>query len=57
MNSAQPCWSTKRSAQDMETYEAARLLFEAPGFSYRPADEQGASPVEESVQRLTAIIR
>jgi integrase len=46
----------KGSAQAMETYKAAKLLSEALGFSYRPADELARRPVEEIVQRVTAIM-
>lgn len=41
----------KRSTQAIETYKAAKLLSEALGFSYRPADELARRPVEEIVQR------
>jgi integrase len=46
----------KGSAQAIETYKAAKLLSEALGFSYRPADELARRPVEEIVQRVTAIM-
>jgi integrase len=44
------------SAQAMEKYKAAKLLSEALGFSYRPADELARRPVEEIVERVTAIM-
>ena len=46
----------KGSPQAIETYKAAKLLSEALGFSYRPADELARRPVEEIVQRVTAIM-
>src|SRR5229473_3116269 len=46
----------KGSIQAIETYKAAKLLSEALGFSYRPADELARRPVEEIVQRVTAIM-
>ena len=46
----------KGSPRAIETYKAAKLLSEALGFSYRPADELARRPVEEIVQRVTAIM-
>ena len=46
----------KKSAQAVETYKAAKLLSEVLGFSYRPADELARRPLEEIVQRVTAIM-
>ena len=46
----------KESRQAIETYQAARLLSEALGFSYRPADELAQRPVEDIVQRVAAIM-
>ena len=46
----------KGSPQAIETYKAAKLLSEALGFSYRPADQLARRPVEETVQRVTAIM-
>ena len=46
----------KESRQAIETYQAARLLSEAMGFSYRPADELAHRPVEDIVQRVAAIM-
>jgi hypothetical protein len=46
----------KGSIQAIKTYKAAKLLSEALGFSYRPADELARRPVEEIVQRVTAIM-
>jgi len=46
----------KGSAEAIETYRAAKLLSESLGFSYRPADELARRPVEEIVQRVTAIM-
>ncbi len=40
----------------LETYKAAKLLSEALGFSYRPAGELARQPVEDIVQRVTAIM-
>jgi hypothetical protein len=44
------------SPQALETYKAAKLLFEALGFNYRPAGELARQPVEDIVQRVTAIM-
>src|SRR5262249_55410078 len=46
----------KGSPRAIETYKAAKLLSEALGFSYRPANELARRPVEEIVQRVTAIM-
>jgi integrase len=46
----------RESAQAIEVYNAAKLLSEAVGFSYRPAEELARRPVEEIVQRVTAIM-
>jgi integrase len=46
----------KGSTQAIETYKSAKLLSEALGFSYRPADELARRPIEEIVERVTAIM-
>jgi integrase len=46
----------KGSPQAIEAYKAAKQLSEAMGFSYRSADELARRPVEEIVQRVTAIM-
>jgi hypothetical protein len=46
----------KESRQAIEPYHAAKLLSEALGFSYRPADELAHRPVEDIVQRVAAIM-
>jgi integrase len=46
----------KESPQALETYKSAKLLSEALGFTYRPADELARRPIEEIVQRVTAIM-
>jgi len=46
----------RESTGALETYKAAQLLSEALGFSYRPAGELARQPVEDIVQRVTAIM-
>jgi hypothetical protein len=59
--SRQPVWVAmvldgKESRQAVETYQAAKLLSEALGFSYRPAGELAHRPVEDIVPRVAAIM-
>jgi hypothetical protein len=54
-------WATmlldgKELPETLEAYKAAKLLSEALGFSYRPADELARRPIEDIVRRVTAIM-
>jgi integrase len=44
------------STRALETYKAAKLLSEVLGFSYRSAGDLARQPVEDIVQRVTAIM-
>jgi integrase len=46
----------KGSPQAIEAYRSAKLLSEALGFSYRPADDLARQPIDEIVRRVTAIM-
>jgi hypothetical protein len=46
----------KESPAAGETYRAAKLLSEAMGFGYQPADELARRPVQDIVQRVNAVM-
>jgi integrase len=46
----------KESPHAIEIYQAAKLLSESLGFHYRPADELARRPVEDIVERVSAVM-
>jgi hypothetical protein len=44
----------KELPETLEAYKAAKLLSEALGFSYRPADELARRPIEDIVRRRSS---